>query len=237
MKQAETASNDNYQTAGAEAQLQQLRDEGLFAAQGQGSPLQTFLVHAIVVYCLVLALLNTLTRPGFILWLPLVIVLIDFLSGLVHWFFDTQVKPGHGLLGRVAVDFLDHHVNPGRTAEVGYIVSALRPALWVSLPLCTIATLAPLQTAPAAVVFWIGLISMWVPQAHKIAHLPETHSVISRLQQFRLILNPQSHQRHHDNNSQGFCVFTGWLNPLLDRSGFWRRMESWSTSAIKALQR
>lgn len=220
-----------------QAILLKLQASGVHAVQGTGTPLQTFLVHATLVYALILALLNVSTRPGFIWWLPLVIFLIDFLSGLVHWFFDTQVKPGNTLLGRIAIDFLDHHVNPGRTTEVGYIVSAFRPAVWVTLPFCTLATLAPLQTAPAALLFWTGMLSILVPQTHKEVHLSKPNFVIDRIQRSRLILNPGAHQRHHDDTSQSYCVFTGWLNPLLDSSGFWRVLERWATHSRKVLHR
>ena len=158
--------------------------------------------------------------------LPFVIIVIDFLSGFVHWFFDTQVEPSDKALGRIAIDFLDHHVRPGRTAEVGFFLSAYRPALLVTLPLVTLVSFLPMPVMAAASVFWLGFFSMLVPQTHKEAHLHKNHAITRGLQKSRLILHPASHHRHHADNSLSFCVFTGWLNPVLDRMRFWRAMEA-----------
>ncbi len=76
-----------------------------------------------------------------------------------------------------------------------------------------------------AAIIWIGFFSMLVPQAHKEAHKSEIHAVAEWLQKSRLILHPGSHQIHHGDNAQSYCVFTGWLNPTLDRIRFWRLME------------
>jgi hypothetical protein len=172
--------------------------------------------------CLLLAILNSIADPTF-LWVLLPIVLaVDFLSGFVHWFFDTQVKPSTSFFGRIAIDFLDHHVRPERTAEVGFFTSAWRPALFITLPLTIASWAIPMPIWLAATFFWTGYLSMLVPQTHKEAHLGKRPPIITVMQGVRLIVNPRSHQAHHDDNRKSFCVFTGWLNPLLDHTGFWR---------------
>ena len=216
--------NSTIDAAGME-KIQRLQNNGVAVAQGEGNAFQKTVVLAIILISIGLLLVNGMSNPVFFIMLPLVVITIDFLSGLVHWFFDTQVEPSDTFLGRIAIDFLDHHVRPGRTAEVGFFVSAYRPALYVALPMVTLSTVLPLPAMAAAAIFWIGFFSMLVPQAHKEAHMSEIHTVTECLQKSRLILHPGSHQKHHDDNSQSYCVFTGWLNPTLDRIRFWRLMD------------
>ena len=212
------------QTPGLE-QIRNLGLQGVNVAEGNGTLAQKTIVFAAIGVSVFLFVVNGIADLLFLAMLPLVIVIIDFLSGFVHWFFDTQVEPSETFLGRIAVDFLDHHVRPGRTAEVGFFVSAYRPAVMVTLPLVIIASALPLSTAFAGAIFWIGFLSMLVPQTHKHAHLGQRPAPISWMQKSRLILNPESHHAHHADNSQSFCVFTGWLNPVLDRVRFWRGLE------------
>ena len=202
-----------------------MHEDGVAVAQGSGTRLQCFLVNTVLLGGLGVAAYQSLDDLTFLLALPAVLILIDFLSGFVHWFFDTQVEPAKTPLGRIAVDFLDHHVRPSRTAHVGFYASAWRPAAYVSLPLITISLTAPLSTLHSAVVFWIGWVSMLVPQTHKLAHIKQCSRFVRMLQNSRLIIHPKSHEAHHQDNNESFCVFTGWLNPPLNHSRFWRGLE------------
>ena len=216
--------NHSIDAAGME-KIQRLQSNGVAIAEGEGNVFQKTVVLLAILISIGLLLVNGMSNPVFLIMLPLVVISIDFLSGLVHWFFDTQVEPSDTFLGRIAIDFLDHHVRPGRTAEVGFFVSAFRPALFVALPMLTLSIVLPLPAMAAAVIFWIGFFSMLVPQTHKKAHMSEIRALTQWLQISRLILHPGAHQKHHDDNAQSYCVFTGWLNPLLDRIRFWRLLE------------
>ena len=212
--------------------LDQLSLDGVHVASGYGTRWQRAVVAVVLGLGISLAVLQSIANPVFLWVLFPVLVVIDFLSGFVHWFFDTQVEPSRSFLGRIAVDFLDHHAHPGRTAEVGFFTSAWRPALLVSSPLIAFSILAPLPVWLRAVVFWIGFLSMLVPQTHKEAHLGKRPAPIAALQTLRLVIHPSSHQAHHNDNTQSFCVFTGWLNPPLDRLRFWRGLE-WLFKAVR----
>jgi ubiquitin-conjugating enzyme E2 variant len=212
--------------------IESLGRKGVSVATGNGQPWQRATVNIVLLGGLALAVAQGVHNPAFLLALPIVLVAIDFLSGFVHWFFDTQVEPSDTPLGRIAVDFLDHHVRPGRTAEVGFYASAWRPALFVSLPFITVATLAPFPTFLSAPMFWIGWLSMLVPQTHKLTHMNVQSPLLLTLQRSRLIIHPSSHRAHHEDNRESFCVFTGWLNPVLDRTRFWRALE-WLFSEVR----
>jgi len=60
---------------------------------------------------------------------------------------------------------------------------------------------------------------------HKWAHEPNPPVVVRWLQRSRLILGPERHQHHHSDYSRGFCVTSGWMNPVLDALGFFPRLE------------
>ena len=73
--------------------------------------------------------------------------------------------------------------------------------------------------------FWLGALSLVVAQTHKEAHRYRPAAVVQWLQRWHISLPPTAHRRHHRDHAQAYCVFTGWWNPLLDRTGFWRRLE------------
>jgi len=206
-------------------QILDLEETGVKVARGKGTGLQKTAVIALLVYGLFAVLTLVKSNIWILLVLPVVILAIDFLSGFVHWFFDTQVQPSSTFLGRIAIDFLDHHIRPRRTVDVGFFMSAWRPAVMVSLPFLTFALLLKGNPLASAVALWIGCLSMLVPQTHKLAHHPVPGRLAATFQSARLMIQPGSHQKHHADNKQSFCVFTGWFNPILDKSGFWRRME------------
>src|SRR5205085_12227663 len=64
-------------------------------------------------------------------------------------------------------------------------------------------------------------------QIHKWAHLEEPPRFVRLLQHCRLILGAEHHQVHHTGQHMfHYCITTGWLNPMLDRIGFFRRSET-----------
>jgi hypothetical protein len=114
--------------------------------------------------------------------------------------------------------------NPARTGDVGFVVSAYRPAVFVCVPLVLGSWLIENSPLLQAVIFWTGALSLYIPQTHKLAHV--NHNVlIASIQKAHVILSPREHLAHHHDNTRAYCVFTGWLNPLLDHLRFWRALE------------
>lgn len=204
-------------------EIELLEGKGVSVAKGDGTTHQVLAVYFFQLWALLIFVSYFFSNSWLIPVLPLVCLALDFLSGVVHWFFDTQIKPGPSRLGHIAVDFLDHHVRPTRTVEVGFVISAYRPAVLICVPL-TVASFW-LPDVLQATVFWIGALSLYVPQTHKMAHKATRNRWIRVAQSLGILLQPQAHCRHHSDYRSNFCVFTGWLNPLLDRTGFWRALE------------
>ena len=68
---------------------------------------------------------------------------------------------------------------------------------------------------------------------HKWAHASSVPPGVRWLQRCGLILAPDRHQTHHGDYSRGFCVTSGWMNPLLDAIRFFPRLEAAARSLRK----
>jgi hypothetical protein len=66
------------------------------------------------------------------------------------------------------------------------------------------------------------------------AHARQAPAVVCWLQRKGVILSPERHARHHRGGfDRSYCMTSGLLNPLLDRSDFFGNLER----AIRSLQR
>jgi hypothetical protein len=62
---------------------------------------------------------------------------------------------------------------------------------------------------------------------HKWAHQENPSPGVRLLQRTRLVLEPRHHQVHHTEPFQmHYCITNGWLNPLLNKIGFFRKLEA-----------
>ncbi|MGI3184667.1 fatty acid desaturase CarF family protein [Nioella aestuarii] len=75
------------------------------------------------------------------------------------------------------------------------------------------------------VFFFFGV---WTQQVHRFQHCPSVRlpRFVKFLQKYRVIQDARHHWVHHtDQHTSHYCILTPWLNPVLDRLGFWRGME------------
>jgi hypothetical protein len=64
-------------------------------------------------------------------------------------------------------------------------------------------------------------------QFHKWAHQENPSAFARWLQRTRLVLEPSHHKRHHTEPfNMHYCITNGWLNPLLNKIKFFRRVEA-----------
>lgn len=163
---------------------------------------------------------------------PLGYLLADMLSGTAHWFCDTFFEEDTPVIGQLVIrPFREHHVYPQRITRYRFIeqdtmsfllmLPALGLASWLRAP----------QPGSGVALFWccclLGLAtgSFGTNLFHKWAHERKPPVAVRWLQRSGLILMPERHRRHHTDHSRGFCVTTGWLNPLLDALRFFPRVE------------
>jgi ubiquitin-conjugating enzyme E2 variant len=157
----------------------------------------------------------------------------DLLSGVAHWFCDTFFDERTPIIGpTVIAPFRDHHSRPWRIAHYRFIqqdttsffimMPALAGTLWLGLP----------QRGGGAALFWsaflcaLALGSYGTNLFHKWAHAATVPPGVRWLQRRGLILSPAHHHAHHADHSRSFCVTSGWMNPLIDASRAFARVEA-----------
>lgn len=170
-----------------------------------------------------------LAVPGALLGL----VFGDFVTGLVHWAADTYGEENTPIIGRSLVrPFRIHHVRPLEICEHG-VVETIGNTCILAAPLLTlfivITAFGEISAATAFMVFTAAVtvgVTVATNQFHKWAHQTEPPRVVRLLQRARLILSPEHHRTHHTEPfKSSYTITNGWLNPLLNRTSFFRRLE------------
>ena len=167
-----------------------------------------------------------------LLLLPLGVAFSDFVTGLVHWFADTFFDEDTPLLGPALIyAFRDHHVDPRGMERRGFFEVSGNNALACCLPLAAVLWWGRAEgTASHAVqafVFWSALAMFATNQFHKWAHSRRVPRGVRWLQRRGWLLSAKAHAVHHaPDHSRAYCVTVGWLNPWLDRIGFFGRLEA-----------
>ena len=164
--------------------------------------------------------------------LPLGVATIDLLSGGVHWACDRFGDAATPVLGPLLIRaFREHHVDPRQMVEHDWIETNGEPCFFSALALVVLALLAPsvqsgLAAAAVAVVWTMAAVGSWSNQVHKWAHMSRAPRLARFLQRAGLALRPDEHACHHRApHDSGYCISTGWMNPLLDRIGVWSWLE------------
>ncbi len=173
-----------------------------------------------------------------LLWLaalaiPLALVLGDFVGWLVHWAADTYFSDDTPVVGPALIrPFRQHHISPrdicthSLVSIVGNVCILAVPILALCLYLHSVShhgllTFAILCTALMAAA------TVATNVFHKWAHQEKPSAGVRWLQRMRLVLEPKHHQVHHTEPfKMHYCITNGWLNPLLNKIGFFRKLEA-----------
>jgi len=154
-----------------------------------------------------------------------VILLVDLVSGLVHWAEDTFWTEKTPVVGRwiVAPNVLHHH-DGGAFTRNNWLQSSwdLLAAGSIILGLAWFLNLLSWQ------VCLFVIVGINANQIHKWSHVPprQVPTWVSLLQKIHLLQSSAHHAAHHRGEKNScYCVITPVLNPILDRVGFWRALE------------
>jgi len=172
------------------------------------------------------------------------VVAADGLTGVVHWACDTWGSERTPVLGATLIRaFRAHHVRPGEMVGHDWIEVNGEAAAAAGLALAALALPAAadrLDEHPAAyALLWSAIVCAGLTnQLHQWAHTPRPARGVRWLQRAGLVLSPRRHARHHrGEHLVGYCITTGWANPLLDAIGFWRALERAITAVTGARAR
>lgn len=192
------------------------------------------------------ARLATTAVPSWFLW-PLSafagILIADFISGFVHWMFDTWWSVDTKVIGQLAVrTFRHHHVDPRAMTKHDFVET--NGHNWALTPIYTGIGFAFVDAAETSLIdvflgqtFLVGTgFVMVTSQFHKWSHAEEVPRWVRFLQWAGLALPPEHHRTHHTAPyDQHYCVTNGWMNRPLQVIGFFRGLErlvTWATGAI-----
>ena len=170
-------------------------------------------------------------------WMPLTVFVglmgADFMSGLVHWLFDTWGSTSTPIVGQLAIrTFREHHVDARTMTKHGF-VETNGHNITLSMVPSTIGLLAVhhgtlLSALVSMSCFFMALCVAMTSQIHKWAHLPEEQMprVIRKLQDAGLIIGARHHNRHHVRpHDSYYCITVGWMNGPLEFVRFFRVLE------------
>jgi ubiquitin-conjugating enzyme E2 variant len=174
-----------------------------------------------------------------LLWLallaiPLSLVLGDLVSGLVHWTADTYFSEDTPIIGPSLVKpFRLHHLYPrdicthDLVTTVGNVCILAVPVLGVCISLLWFWEASSWLAFLILCISLMSLATVLTNQFHKWAHQEAPSRFVRLLQGTRLVLRPDHHQIHHTKPfNMHYCITNGWLNPLLNRIGFFRGLEA-----------
>jgi plasmanylethanolamine desaturase len=152
-------------------------------------------------------------------------LLVDFVSGVVHWAEDSYGGETTPVIGRwvVAPNVL-HHRDASAFVRSSWFASSWDLAA-VGATILAVAGLAGVLTWHVALFVLIGANAN---QIHKWNHMRHSSVplAIRALQRLRLLQSSRHHAQHHRGaKNSHYCVITEVLNPLLDRVGWWRMLE------------
>lgn len=164
----------------------------------------------------------------------------DFVSGVMHWTFDTWGSSDTLFWGEYIVkSFREHHSKPHMILKRGWIESNGIQIVLVTLfhifyiiflednlPVCI--SDSAYKTVFLMVVYMMISVTN---EIHKLCHYPKRCGYfVETLRLLRIIPNFNEHKKHHsypfDDN---YCLSTGWMNPILRRFQFWRKVEYYVT--------
>lgn len=173
-----------------------------------------------------------------LLWLaalaiPLALVLGDFVGGLVHWVADTYFSEDTPVVGAALIKpFRQHHLFP-RDICTHTFVSIIGNVCILAVPVLSLCLYLLWVSQHGLLAFAILCTALMAAATvgtnvfHKWAHLERPSAGVRWLQRMRLVLEPQHHQVHHTEPFEmHYCITNGWLNPLLNRIGFFRKLEA-----------
>ena len=161
-----------------------------------------------------------------VLWQSLlVIMLADFIAGIVHWFEDAYVRENTPIIGSFIgkANVIHHHLPRYMTRNNWWQSS------WDLVCFSAVIVLVAWWLDLLTWQVWIfAVISANANQVHKWSHQTRSENgrIITFLQNIRVLQSPHHHAVHHTNpKNVRYCPITNLVNPILDTLRFWDGVE------------
>lgn len=183
-------------------------------------------------------------------WMPLAalvgILLSDFISGFVHWMFDSWGSLDTPVVGKLAIrTFRHHHVDQKAITLHDFIETNGHNIALTNI--YSVIGILVLRSTEKATLFGVfvclslvcaTLFTAFTSQIHKWAHQDEPSRIVALLQRSRLILSPDNHALHHAAPySRNYCITVGWMNGPLRAVYFFETLERTITAITGVVPR
>jgi ubiquitin-conjugating enzyme E2 variant len=158
-------------------------------------------------------------------WMPLAalggILLSDWISGFVHWMFDSWGNIDTPVVGRLAIrTFRHHHVDQKAITRHDFIETnghnIALTNIYSVIGLYTLRSIADVTLLNVFVcmsLVWATFFTAFTSQIHKWAHQDAPSKFVAFLQRSRIILSPEHHAKHHAAPyNRNYCITVGWMN-------------------------
>ncbi len=151
--------------------------------------------------------------------------LADGISGVVHWAADSYGHARMPIFGGFVRTFREHHSDQLDITRHDAIETNGDVFIFSS-PVHFVLLFLVYSPWLLALIFGVFLGSYCNSQIHKWAHTAQPPRLVRYLQRTRVFLSPTHHARHHSGSHEShYCITTGWLNPVLDGTRFFRGAE------------
>ncbi len=170
------------------------------------------------------------------------LLVADFLSGIMHWAFDTWGSSKTFLVGPLFIrPFREHHVDEKSITRHSFIQAGSSGTVTV-IPVCIGVLLVPLtgtfSYSLALFLFFISVFVFLTNQIHKWAHMDTPPRFIMFLQDLHILLPRHDHHIHHiEPFTQSYAITTGWTNYFFTKTQFFRHAEKLITRITGAIPR
>ena len=153
-------------------------------------------------------------------------LLADFIMGVYHWIKDTYFSPFTPIIGKTFIwGSRLHHIRPRYVLEFSDWDLFWSSAKW------TLLWMGPLFYLYGITVFMASFfLAMSINDiVHKYAHMfdYERPTWASLLQNMHIFQSHDEHHMHHVTPHEiNYCPITPYLNIILEKLNFWRKMEN-----------
>lgn len=151
----------------------------------------------------------------------------DLGTGIFHWSVDNYGSKDTPLLGKVIDAFQGHHKYPWTITKRQWAnnihTTCVAPLVFTTPTLL-------LNDRPTDLIF-VGVFTSLIvlsQQFHAWSHMKKSElpSAVLAAQDIGLLVGRRDHGQHHKAPFEGhYCIVSGYWNPVLDDSGFFRKLE------------
>lgn len=151
-------------------------------------------------------------------------IITDFISGVIHWFFDNYVSMENKTWGSLAKPFQEHHILPKKiTTHSIFKVCNSSSIIGSFILLINLFIKNPSINLFLITSSFLLTITNYI---HKLSHIYPIPFYLKILQNLRIILPWEEHHKHHIKPfNKCYCITNGICNKFLDKYGFWFHLE------------